>query len=173
MQQLLNAIERIRGERNALRTENTALHRDFDFLQAESRFAIQSLRDQLHGKSVTTTTTAAQHSTSSAQQWTPVSRAQLEKAAVVAAIVAQHSETERELSVSRLETLSAAFERTQSRAEEAERMARERQEAIQRIRAQDREMQDCLATTEFKLSTSKFASNCFLTCASSAWREPC
>ena len=52
MEKLLNTIERLRGERDGLR-------RDLEFLNAENRFAVQSLEAQLVAATSAPTTPAA------------------------------------------------------------------------------------------------------------------
>lgn len=147
------AIQRLRKERNALRIENEAKHRDFDFLQIESQFKIQSLEKQIRELSPAQSSTLLTPSSFDAASNVHV--AHLQRTALVAAIVAQHTDTERELYAVKLNTLSRTLAQTQARAQEADRMAKEKDTAMRKIRNEDVEMRDCLATTEYKLSTSE------------------
>lgn len=69
--------------------------------------------------------------------------------------MAQHSEAEREVYASRLESLSVTLQQAQRRAQEADRITKEQQATIRSMHTEDSEMRDCLATAEFKLSTSE------------------
>ena len=44
MNKLMNAVDRLRKERDALRSELGTTQRDFEFFKVESRFTIESLR---------------------------------------------------------------------------------------------------------------------------------
>lgn len=79
----------------------------------------------------------------------------LGKAAVVATIVAQRAEAQRERCVSHVDVLSLGLQQAQARLQDAEKATIERELLIQRLRSEDVEMRDCLATTEFKLSSTE------------------
>lgn len=69
--------------------------------------------------------------------------------------MAQHSDSERELYASLLNSTSLALHQAQSRVQEAERATTEQQATIKYMRREDVELRDCLATAEFKLSSSE------------------
>ena len=149
MEAIARTLERIRGERDALRLERDALRRDFDFLKVETRFTAENLRSQLHAAMAGVSPPVENPATQSANN------GRLGRITMVSALVVQHLQAEREHDATHIASLSRTVQRAQKKAEDAERIAREREAEMRRIRNEDVEMRDTLTMAEVKLSNTE------------------
>lgn len=153
MDAIARTMQRIRGERDVLRMERDALRRDFDFFKVETRFTTESLENRLR---TALSSSASSTSTSLSSSTRDLARmADARKAAMVSILVAQHLQSAHEQTAAQMATLTQSVQRAEKRAEDAERMVKEKDAEMRRIRYEDVQMRDSLTMAEVKLSNTE------------------
>ncbi|KAI0778792.1 hypothetical protein BD413DRAFT_117998 [Trametes elegans] len=145
MEKLLNTIERLRGERDGLR-------RDLEFLNAENRFAVQSLEAKL------TVATSAPPTPATDMAELNLLRGHVQafqeqaersaRATVALAIVAQHAGSLDQGDITRIQELSQQLTDTDERLQHAQRHLEQRERDVRELEQQLSSATESLGSVE-------------------------
>lgn len=147
LDKLMNTVDRLRLERDALRDERNNLQRDFDFLKVETKFTLESMQRKLLGGTPSSSSTPLAHSPSPAHA--------LQRAFTVSILVAQHLQSQHHHDSTQLDLVSKALSNSQDQLSQSQRRWQEKDASIKKIQREDMAMRDALTTCEVKLASAE------------------